>query len=574
MVLLIPAAVLLELAPPFMLRSIVDSHLKAGIVAGLWVLAWWYLAATVAIRGVAFGQAYLTAVAGQRIILRLRVLVAEHLEQLPLSYFDRTPVGDTMSRCTTDVEAVNSLFTSGVIGVVTDLFRIAGVAAAMFALNPLLAAGTMLATPVVFSVTEYFRRNIRRSQHGVRVAIAAINSCLQETWGGMRVLRVFGKEPLAVAGLQRLQAGYHHAADLGAVYNAHFPGVMETLRAVVAAAVLWVAARPVFIGKGLTVGDLAAFALLVGRFFAPIQELSQEYQTIQEALAGVERIAEILSEPVENRLVVARARPGAVRSPEDSAARGRDSAGRLLLEDVTFGYRPGRPILVGVSAAIGPGERVGIVGRTGAGKTSLIHIIAGMYRPWSGRVEVDGIEPIGLGAAERRRVIGVVPQTVHLFAGTLRDNLTMGDPEVPDQKALDVLTLVGGRRFLSAMPAGLNTLLGPGGATLSYGQSQLVCLARALAFDPAVLLLDEPTSGIDSETEALLYRALAEAGRECTLIQVSHRLSGLRDLDRVIILAAGRIVEQGRPEALAGQGGWYRVFSELEAMGWKSGGAG
>ena len=475
MVGLIVAAVLLELAPPLLLRAIVDDHLKQGLTQGLWRLAWLYLAATVGARVAGFAQAYLTAVFGQRILLRLRLLVAGKLEALPLSYFDRTPVGEIMSRCTSDVEAVNALFTSGAIGLVTDLFRIVGVSAAMFALSPALAAGTLLVVPVVGFLTEYFRRHIRAAQRLVRVAVASITAQLQEALSGARVLHVFGQAQRALERVSLRQTEYHRAADRAALHNSYFPGVLETMRAATIAVVLWLAAQRAAPGSSITVGDLAAFVLLIGRLFSPIQELSQEFQTIQEAMAGVERLAEVLGEPEEDRHG-ADAREAGQASGE-TAASGR---GRLVVRDLSFRYETGRQVLSDISFTLAPGERVAIVGRTGAGKTTLLHLIAGLYRPQAGVLEVDGRAPIALDPAERRRLLGVVPQTVQLFPGTVRDNVTLSDRSITADQVRRALTLVGADGFVAELPDGLDTVLGPGGTSLSFGQGQIICLARAL----------------------------------------------------------------------------------------------
>ncbi|MDP2873624.1 MAG: ABC transporter ATP-binding protein [Bacillota bacterium] len=590
---LIAAAVLIEIAPPLLLRAIVDEHLKTGLAQGLWALAWAYLAVTVAARSVAFGQTYAAAIIGQRILMHLRLLIAQHLERLPLVYFDRTPVGEIMSRSTADVDAVNSLFTTGVIGVITDLFRVAGAAAAMFALNARLAAATLLVIPVVAALTEYFRRNIRNAQRGVRQQVARANSHLQETWTGMRVIHAFGQEPRFARRLRAVQAGYHAAADRAAIYNAYFPGVMETLKALTIAVLLWFGTRPAVFAS-VTVGDLTAFALLISRLFSPIQELSQEFQTIQEAMAGVERIAEVLREPAEDRgggghgwgqggdmgVPAAAAVPamaGAAAATAAETLRTHSASptprrGRLTIQDLEFGYHPGLPVLRDLSLEIEPGQRVAVVGRTGAGKTSLIHLIAGLYRPWQGRLEIDGVPPISLPPAERRRLLGVVPQTVHAFAGTVRDNITLGDAGVTGEQVARAAAVVGADSFIDRLPAGYETLLGPGGTSLSHGQNQLLCLARALACEPPLLLLDEPTSGIDTETETAFYQALARVGSGRTVVLVSHRLTGLQDMDRVIIVARGRVVQDGDPRELIGRQGWYQVFRELETLGWRVGG--
>jgi ATP-binding cassette subfamily B protein len=348
---------------------------------------------------------------------------------------------------------------------------------------------------------------------------------------------------------------------------------MEILRALTLAGVVWAGAGLSGLGPpaGVTVGDLAAFVLLISRLFSPLQELSQEYQTIQEALAGLERIAELLAEPPEDRRPAAELPAEGVRSQVEDEPPARVRRGRLVMEGLTFGYLPGLPVLKELTLTVEPGERVAVVGRTGAGKTSLIHLLGGIYRPWQGRLEIDGRQPIGVPPLERRRLLGVVPQTVQLFSGSVWDNLTLGDSSLDRARAEEALRAVGAEGVIAALPDGLATRLGPGGTNLSYGQTQMLCLARAVVSNPPLLLLDEPTSGVDTDTEATLYRALREAGRDRTVILVSHRLTGLEDMDRVIILADGRVVQDGPPSALAGERGWYRVLRELESSNWRAG---
>lgn len=610
MAILITMAVLIELAPPMLLRELVDQKLAKGTADGIWTIALLYLTAVVAARLVAFGQAYLTALVGQNILLHLRLLIAQHLEQLSLRYFDRTPVGDIMSRATNDVEAVNSLFTSGIIGAVTDMFRVIGVLGAMFAINARLGWMMILCVPVVYVTTEYFRRHMRAAQFASRVAIGHINSFLQETWSGMRVIHVFGKEGRFGERLWEPQTEFIRAADKASSYNANFPGVLKTIEAVALALVLWAGAKPAVLGLGLTLGGLVAFAQLVTRLFAPIQNVSQEWQTIQVALAGVERIAEVLMEPVEDRTARALKGNGAgsvlahVLAPNLSGAKNEstppacptaavpapavnpstiaaNTRGHLVIEGLEFGYLAGHPTLKDINLDVPPGQRLTVVGRTGAGKTSLLHVIAGVYEPWLGALAIDGIDPRSVPPAERRRLLGVVPQYVQVFDGTVRDNITMGDPSITEEQVHEVARLTGAATFIDQLPRSYDTILGTGGTRLSFGQNQILCLARALVCDPPLLLLDEPTSGMDAETEKMIFAALRDStgrgdagvsdgsGASRTLVVISHRLTGVVDADRVVVLANGRVVQDGAPVELAGSEGWYKVFHELEQLGWK-----
>lgn len=574
---LVVAAMLLDLTPPLIVRAVVDRCLIVGDAAGIWPLAALYLTTIIATQAVNFGQNYLTALVGQHVLLRLRLSVAGHLEALPLTYFDRTPVGEIISRCTADVDAVNTLFTSGVVAVVIDAFRAAGILVTMGALSPGLTGVTLLVLPVVLAMTEFFRRQIRYSERQVRRQVGFLNTHLQETYAGLRVVKAFGREESFVERFNQGLRGFVRAANRSATFNSFLPPAMDIIRASSIALLLWFGANPkTFLQLGVSVGTLVAFVQLLQRLFNPITNLSDEYQTIQQAMAGVERITEVLNVPPEDRPA-----PAGLEGLEGleagtrvdgpgvgPGADGRTRAGRITVAGLTFGYVPGRPVLSHLDLDVKPGERLVIAGRTGAGKTSLLHLMAGLYAPWDGAITIDGIDPRRIPVGRRRRLIGVVPQAVQLFEGTVAENVALGDLDLAPEQIRRALELVGAWDFVSDLPRGMDTFLGPGGSHLSFGQTQLIAMARAIVCDPPVLLLDEPTSGMDSDTERLIYRALKESGRERTVITVAHRLSSIIEAERVVILASGRIVQSGPPDELSRNVGWFGVYRDLESLGW------
>ena len=551
------AAAAIELVAPLILRDIVDKHIEAGVAGGLSALAVSYLLTIVGSRLIGFGQSFLTSVLGQRILLRLRALIAEHLEKLPLRYYDRTPVGDIISRTTADVEAINTLFSTGVMNAVTDLFRIVGTLAAMFVVSPVLAWIAAATVPVVYATTEFFRQNIRSAQRRARVALGRVMARLQEILAGMQTVHVFGLERAMLESFDAPQREFLIASNYAAAYNAYFPGVLQTIQAVVLGLVLWVGSRAGLVAAGLSLGSLAAFTQLVGRLFSPVQSLSQEYQTIQQAMAGVERVAQLLGEPAEDR--------GARDAQSDAG----NPSLPLEVAGLVFEHFPGQTVLDGLDFAVRPGEHVAIVGRTGAGKTTLLSLLSGLYAPVAGQVRVFGRDPRLLGPEERRRVLGIVPQTVLIMEGTVRDNITLGDATITDAQVERAMALSRATEVVARLPEGLDTCLGIGGARLSQGEAQMICLARALVYDPPLLIFDEPTSGMDVDTERLIFEALALNRGRRTVVGVSHRLTGVMGADRVIVLAKGRIVEDGPPERLATAGGWYTMFKQLEAAGWR-----
>jgi ATP-binding cassette subfamily B protein len=559
-VLSVLAGAALELAPPLLLQRLVDDQLTAGRAEGLGLIAVLYLLAASAVHALGFVTSYLAALAAQGALHELRVRLFAHVQQLPLPYHDQTPLGDLLSRCTADVEAVDTLFSSGVASVLADVLRLVSVVAAMLVLSPALTLVSALAVPPLVWVTNFFRLRVRAAERDNRQAVGRLNTHLHEALSGVEVIRAFGREATFTRrfrlALQEALAAFNQAAVYAAVYSP----LMAILSALVASLLLWVGALNVQ-GQGawmnVSLGTLIAFVLLFRRFFAPITALGDEWQTVQSALSGAERIFQVLALPAD-----------APPQPEEAVRVSYQVP--IEIHDVTFGYFSGRPVLHGVSLNVAAGEQVALVGRTGAGKTSVLHLLAGMYAPWSGRVRAAGHDPRHLPAAERRRWVGVVPQMVQLFSGTILDNLTLGDQAVTPAAVERAAALTGAAEFIRALPQGYATPLANGaglGAQLSAGQRQLLALTRALVWDPPVLMLDEATALVDSATETA-FRAALRADRTRAALIIAHRLSTAREADRVIVLEAGRIVEAGTPDELIQRGGRFAALVELEAAGW------
>lgn len=558
--LLIPVGTLLELVHPFILRRVVDHHLKVGAAEGLGLLATLYVLTFVAVQGVSFLQTYVATAVGQNALRALRIRLFRHLGRLPISYFDRTPVGDTISRCTSDVDAVGMLFSSTLLGVFAELVRLGGIVAAMLALSPRLTLVALIAVPVVAFVSQLFRRPMLAAERATRLRISETNAQLQETLTGMEVIRAFQQEKAFQNRFQKTQDGFLRAADRSGLYDSIFSPLIETLKALSIALLLWYGTRPeVFLSWGITLGTLAAFVQLLERFFGPITSLGQEYQTVQQAVAGVERIFEILNLPAEQR-PPAHSIPPLLTAPDVKGS------------GVTFGYVPGKPVLEDLNLKINPGEHVAVVGQTGAGKSSLMHLIAGLYAPEFGTFRVGGVDPHSLAPEQRRRLVGVVPQQVHIFEGTVLDNLRLSEDGISVDEVWAALELANAGDLVRELPDGLDTPLRVSGLRLSSGQRQLLALARALVRTPRLLLLDEATSSVDAETERLIREGLTRSSAGRTTLTVAHRLASAQEVDRVIVMAEGRIIEEGLPEALASAGGYYAGMLELQQMGWTDAG--
>jgi ATP-binding cassette subfamily B multidrug efflux pump len=556
MIMLIPLGSALELVHPFLLKRIMDHHLKVGVADGLGIVALLYIIAFIAIQGVMFLQIYVSASVGQNALRDLRIRLFRHIGQLPISYFDKVPTGDTISRCTADVDSVGMLFSSTILGIFSQLVRIGGIVVAMIVLSAKLALVGLMAVPIVAIISRLFQKRMLAAERRIRLRVSETNVHLQETLTGMEIIRTFGQETTTENRFRRIQDGFLKAADRSSLYDSVFSPVIETIRAISIAFLIWYGTRSsVFLSWGITLGTLAAFIQLLNRFFGPITALGQEYQTVQQAVAGAERIFQILEIPIEQR-------------PDTQQVTLRQVTPDLEIRGATFGYVTGQPVLRDINLHVGSGEHLAIVGPTGAGKSSMMHLIAGLYAPEMGTVCIGGIDPRRLAPEQRRRIIGVVPQQVYLLEGSLLDNLRLGDATVSEDDVWAALELANALKLVKGLPEGLHTPLGAYGVQLSSGQRQLISLARALVNNPRLLLLDEATSSVDSETEQLIRGGLTRSSAGRTTITVAHRMTSAQESDRVIVVVDGRIVEEGSPADLASAGGWYAGMLELQRLGW------
>jgi ATP-binding cassette subfamily B multidrug efflux pump len=552
----------LELAPPFIIRTIVDEHLVVGRSSGLLVLASLYLAASAAVQGMTFLYSYLAATIAQGVLSGLRVRLFAHLHRLPASYFDRTPLGDVISRCTADVEMLDTVFSSGVAVLVANLVRLLTIGAGMVVLSAPLALVAALVLPPLVWALRFLQVRVRHAERANRIAVGALTARLQESLRGAEVIRAFGREDEAAGGFRLVLGRALAASNRSTLFSAFYTPVTAILSAFSVAFLLAAGTQHAVGAFGITIGTLAAFLILLQRFFQPITALGEEWQTVQGAMAGAERIFATLALAPDD---VAGHRPLTEHDGKPPA---------IDLTDVVFGYGDDRPVLHGISLAVSAGEHVALVGRTGAGKTSVLHLLAGLYEPTAGTVRVTGHDPRALEESQRRRLFGVVPQVVQLFSGTVFENLTLGDASVPEEAVLEAARIAGADAFIRALPQGYQTLLSGGGGgkgtELSSGQRQFIALARALVYKPAVLLLDEATAAIDSASDAALRAALRETvlADGCAVLTVAHRLSTAVDADRVVVLDRGAIVEEGPPGELARRPGRFAALLELEAAGW------
>ena len=556
---LVLAAAVLELVPPLVVRHVIDHNLTPGDSRGLGAAALLYLAAATAVAALSAGYGYLAATVAQRALAGLRARLFGHLLALPVDYHDHTPVGDSIARTTADIDTIDDLFSSSVATLLGQVVRLATVAVAMTVLSPVLAAVAALVVPPLVVVTNVLRRRVRDAERTTRSAVGAVNARLAEDLSGIDVVRAFGRQRAFAERFRRALLGWLRASNRSVLFNAYYAPILGMLAAVVIALLLWLGGRDAFTAIGVTVGTLTAFVLLFARFFTPLINLGDEWQTVQAALAGAERVFAVLELPPDH---VRPATPASAVVPQAA----------IDVESVSFGYTPGRLAVQNLSLAVHPGQHVAVVGRTGAGKSTLLSLLAGLHAPWTGRVALAGADPRGLDDRTRRALLGYVPQTVALFTGTVTDNITLGDPELTPHQVQSAARTAGVDAFIAALPDGYDTLLSDTGTgvRLSAGQRQLLALARALVTDPTVLLLDEATSVVDGASDATFRAALHERVLPLgtAVLTVAHRLATAREADHVLVMAAGRIVEQGSPATLLATASRFADLAALEAAGW------
>lgn len=544
--------------PPLVVRHVVNADLVPRRTAGLLPAGLTYLGAVAVGAALVYLYSYLAAIVAQRIIVTIRERLFSHLSALPVSYLDRTPVGDTISRATADVETIDTLFTDGITTLVGQSVSIIAFAVAMVVVSPLLSLVSLVLLPPLVLTSRWLQIRVREAERATRVAVGGLNTQLSETVGGTETIRAFHREEAFVVRFRRALQRTLVAQESSVRYNAFFTPVTALLSSAVIALLFFVGARGVFGAAGVNLGTLVAFVLLFQGFVAPIVALGDQWNTVQAALAGAERVFEVLNVPVEPR------------PPASVAGHGEG----VVVDHVSFGYHGGRQVLHGVSLVVRPGERVAVVGRTGSGKSTLLALVAGSYEPDGGSIRLEGRHPRDVEDHERRRLVGVVPQNVQLFSGTLRDNVTMGDDMISDDAVRRTMALVGLDSFSQILPEGLDTELegagGGRGLRLSAGQRQLVALARALVAEPQVLLLDEATAAIDAHSDSSFQATLSRTtwSRKCAVVMVAHRISSAREADRVVVMEAGRIVEEGTPSELVASGGQFAALAALDEAGW------
>ncbi len=519
----------------------------------IWWLGALFAAVSLANLGLDYVQAILLATTGQSAMRDLRRSVFEHIQKLHMGFFDGYPVGRLVTRATSDVEHVSEMFTAGLVLLVTDVLRMLGFAVVLFWVDARLAAWTFLVVPPLAAAAFVFRWRVREAFRLSRVLIARINATLQETVTGMKVVQLFSREARNQRDFERLN-GEHRDSWIDSIrYDAALFTTVELASGVVFSIVIWKAtgyASP---------GPIVMFTRYMTRFFMPLRDLSAKYSVMQSAMASLERIYQLLDTQPAVRDVAS----SLATAPQASRAQ-RPTRGEVEFRDVWFAYRNEDWILRGLSFRVAPGERVALVGATGAGKTTVIKLLARLYEIQRGAILLDGVDIREIPQRELRRRVGMVLQDVFLFSGSVADNLALGRADLERAQLERAAAAVEADRFIRRLPQGYETELRERGANLSAGQRQLLSFARALAHGADVLVLDEATSSIDTETEATLQRGIHTLMESKTALVIAHRLSTIEDVDRIYALHHGRLAEAGSHAELLAQGGLYARLYRLQ----------
>jgi len=553
-------------------RSVLDPFLSSSPLTGIAQLAAVYLALLLISFVLEFTQTYLMQWTGQKVMFDLRSQIFRHLQHMHVGFFDRNPVGRLVTRVTTDVDALNEMFTAGVVSIFEDVFVLAGILIIMLSMNWWLALITFAVLPLILWATMVFRKSVRDSYRRIRLAIARINSYLQEHVTGMMVLQLFNREKRAYQSFDKVNAQHMDAfKDAIMAYALYYP-VVEILSSVAGAAVIYFGGAGVLRGA-VTLGVLVAFMQYAQRFFRPIQDLSDKYNILQSAMASSERVFKLLDTPVE------------IVSPEQPQKA--DGPGRIEFDHVWFAYRQLEPadekqplaeagsnghahvgdfdwILRDVSFVIEPGETVAIVGHTGAGKTTIISLLMRFYDIQKGEIRIDGVDIRQMDLNELRRRFGVVLQDPFLFSGTIENNIRLGSSWITDEQVATAAENVNVADFIRSLPQGFKEPVRERGSTMSTGQKQLISFARALAHNPRILVLDEATSSVDTETELRVREALSRMVEGRTSVIIAHRLSTIQRADKIIVMHKGQVREIGSHQELLGNRGIYWKLYQLQ----------
>lgn len=550
-VILLLGVALFELAGPIITKHAIDVNIAGKDYEGLirTVLLFFGLLAIALI--IHYNQIYNTSKVGQLAVYDLRIEVFRRLQALPVSYYDRHPVGRLMTRVTSDVNVLDEMLSSGVVAIIGDFFTVIGIVIVMLALNWKMALVSFIVVPAVYYSSFIFRKYSRNSFREIRLKTAKINAFLNENLNGMAVTHLFNLQDRNSTRFDGLNRSYLESQLKTIFYFALFFPVVELLSSISLALIIGYGGK-LILGGTMTLGALVAFLQYTERFFRPIRDLTEKYNILQGAMASAERIFSLLDTKPE------------ISTP-DKPRRIVEAKGKIEFRNVSFSYDKNTPVLKNVSFTVDAGKTSAVVGRTGAGKTTIISLLCRFYDPDEGQILFDGVDIREFDPYQWRKLIGLVQQDLFLFAGNIEDNICIDKERSDCEKAKSFAETAKAGGFINSMPEGYKTKVGERGVNLSTGQRQLLSFARALSVDPKVLILDEATSSVDTETEMMIQDALRILLKGRTSIVIAHRLSTIREADQIIVMHKGEIREMGNHKELMSREGIYYKLYKLQA---------
>lgn len=537
----------LEPLRPYLTKIAVDNYIAKNDYKGLINIIALILLSLILQAVIAYVMQFATKLMGQKTLFDLRMEIFEHLQKLSLRFFDRTPIGRLVTRVTNDVEALSELFSSGIIMIFIDIFIIVWIFIFMIIMDLNLALVTMSVIPVLIYATFLFRKKVRQNYRDVRYHLARLNSYMQEHISGMNIVQIFNKEENEFERFKKINEEYKKANIQSIFYHAVFYPAVELISSIAVALIIWYGGGKV-LKNNLSIGVLFAFIQYTEMFFRPVRDLAEKYNILQNGMASSERIFKLL----DNKTFV--------KNPENPIQLG-NIKGKIEFKDVWFAYNGEDYVLKGISFVINPGETVAIVGATGAGKSSIVNLLMRFYDLNKGQILIDNIDISKIHEQELRKHIALVLQDVFIFSGDIKSNINLWNDEIGMEKIKEAARIVGADSFIEKLPQGYNEEVKERGATLSLGQKQLISFARALAYNPKILILDEATASIDTESEQMIQKAISKLLKGRTSIVIAHRLSTIKNSNKIIVLHKGEIREVGTHyELLAKKGIYYRLY--------------
>lgn len=564
-VLILPQVAACRLAQPWIIKLAIDSHITTGRLAGLENLALGFLGILLAESLLSFLEVYLLQSVGQRVMSDMRSELYRHVMHLPVSWFDRVPTGSAVTRLTSDIEVLGEMFASGIITIIGDILLLIGIISVMLWMNLKLSLVTFSVLPVLLYVAYTFRRRMRKSFREVRARLGSLNAFLNECISGISIIQIFNRERDEERRFSLLNASYRDANMPVIFWDASLYALVEALSSIAVALIIWYGGGEIMTGA-LTFGVLVAFIQYIEKFFAPIRDLSAKYSVMQGAMASLERIFALLDTPESPSPLPTSPRRGEEQTPSPSGGgveRGESYIPLIEFRDVSFSYHNGNDILSGFNLAVHRGERIAIVGESGGGKTTITRLLTRLYEIERGTILLQGIDIRELDLAQVRRRIGVVLQDPCLFAGSVEFNISLGDQQAR-LRVRQAAAAVGADRFIDRLPKGYEEEVRERGSNFSVGEKQLISFARAAAFDPEILVLDEATASIDSASEQMIQEGIKGMMQGRTSLVIAHRLSTIHDADRIVTIRHGIKAEEGTHEELMRAGGIYFRLHQLQ----------